>query len=98
MAALYWNSEVRALTPREQIHNLRSDIEAELRRWGFSDVHRNALEVAGAQNGVYISIAHFPIDSTRCYEVVMGSGDDFEATKNTVIDLASKVRNCCQEP
>ena len=94
MAALYWNSEIRTLTPgTADIGALKIVIENELQQnLGFTDVHRNALEVAGSRNGVYVSIAHFQIDGPRFWEVVMGSGDDFNVTKNTVGEVADKLR------
>ena len=96
MAALYWHSEVRLLDPSTQIHNLMSCNEHDLRQnWGFSDVRRSELDVTGVKNSVFVSIAHHPIDATRCWEVVMGSGDNFDVTKNTVEWLADEVRRSC---
>ena len=96
MAALYWNSEVRTLTPGTgSIGALKIVIANELQQSGFSNVRRSELDVSGVKNSVFVSIAHFPIDGTRCWEVVMGSGDDGDVTKNTVEWLADEVRRSC---
>ena len=94
MAALFWNSEVRTLTPgTANISNLKIVIENDLRQnWGFSDVRRSELDVSGGKNGVFVSIAHFHIDGPRFWEVVMASGDNFDVTKNTVGEVADKLR------
>lgn len=93
MAALYWHSEVRTLTPNVNIGSLKIVIENDLRQnWGFSEVRRSELDVTGVKNSVFVSIAHFHIDGPRFWEVVMGSGDNFDVTKNTVGELADKLR------
>lgn len=93
MAALFWNSQVRVLTPgTANIGTLKRVIENELRQNGFLDVRRNDLEVAGGKNGVWLSIAHFQIDGPRFWEVVMASGDDFEVTRDTVDVIVTKLR------
>ena len=43
----------------------------------------NELEVAGVKNGVYFSIAHFPLDGPRFWDVVRESGDDLHIAKIT---------------
>jgi hypothetical protein len=94
MAALFWNSEVRTLTPGTgHIGALKIVIENVLKEKGFLDVRRNDLEVAGGKNGVWLSIAHFHIDGPRFWEVVMASGDDLDITKNIINEVVNKLRS-----
>jgi hypothetical protein len=93
MAALFWNSNIRELTPgTANIGTLKNVIEHTLREIGFADVRRNDLEVAGGKNGVWVSIAHFHIGDRRFWEVVMASGDALDATRNTSSEVADKLR------
>jgi hypothetical protein len=93
MAALFWNSSRRTLTSGTgSIVGLRIVIENTLRQDGFADVVRNNLEVAGGKNGVWVSIAHFQIQGRDFWEVVMGSGDDVNTTRDTVSAVANRLQ------
>lgn len=93
MAALYWNSQVRTLTPGTgHIGSLKVVIENVLKQNGFLDVRRNDLEVAGGKNGVWLSIGHFQIDGPDFWELVMASGGDFDVTKDTAEGVVNKLR------
>jgi hypothetical protein len=88
MAALFWNSAVRVLPePIENIGVWRSVIDDGLRRHGFANVRHTNLEVAGGKGGSWVSVAHFHIADRRFWEVVMGSGDSTEGTKDTVAEV-----------
>lgn len=93
MAALFWNSSRRTLTPgTANIGSLKIVIEGALKKDGFADVRRNNLEVAGGKNGVWVSIAHFQIQGSDFWEVVMGSGDDGNTTRDTVNAVADRLQ------
>ena len=93
IAALFWNSSVRTLTPgTANIGSLKIVVENTLRQDGFADVVRNNLEVAGGKNGVWISIAHFQIQGPDFWEVVMGGGDDGNTTRDTVSGVADRLQ------
>ncbi len=94
MAALYWNSEVRTLTPGTgSIGALKIVIANELQQSGFSNVRRSELDVSGGKNSVFVSIAHFHIDGPSFWEVVMASGDNGDVTKNTVGEVVDKLHH-----
>lgn len=94
MAALYWNCEVRVLGKAEAgIGEVKGVIEVKLQEDGFSDVRLNNLEVAGGKNGVWLSIAHFRIEDSRYWEVVMASGNSFDVAKNTVGEVVEMLHH-----
>ena len=93
MAALFWNSSRRTLTPGTgSIGSLKIVVENTLRQDGFADVVRNNLEVAGGKDGVWVSIAHFQIQGPDFWEVVMGSGDSADVTRDTVNGVANRLQ------
>lgn len=93
MASLWWNSEVRDVSVAlSGIGELKLVVSNALKEKGFSDVHINNLEVAGAKNGVWISIGHFHIADRRFWEIVMGSGDTGEQTKGIVNEVVTLLR------
>jgi hypothetical protein len=93
MASLWWNSEVRDVSVAlSGIGELKSVISNALNGKGFSDVHVNNLEVAGAKNGVWISIGHFHITDRQFWEIVMGSGNTVEQTKEIVDEVVTLLK------
>lgn len=89
MAALFWHSQ-RCGT--DNVVSRRIAVENDLKQNGFQDVGRSDLDVSGGRNGVFLSIAHFQISGQEFWEIVMGSGDDGNATRNTVEEVASRLR------
>ena len=89
MAALFWNSQRHAT---DNVVSRKIVIENDLKQNGFQGVGRSDLDVSGGRSGVFLSIAHFPIGGQEFWEVVMGSGDDGNLTRNTVEEVASRLR------
>jgi hypothetical protein len=63
---------------------------------GFSNVHTNALEVAGGKLDVWASVAYFecPLATTDQLEVVMtagDSGDDAHAVNDELVFMISEI-------
>jgi len=94
MAALFWNSDRRDLTESTgSIGALRIVIENAIKGIGFAEVRRSDLDVSGGKNGVFVSIAHFPIGGRSFFEVVMASGDAEAVTRSTRDEVVTKLRN-----
>jgi hypothetical protein len=89
MAALFWHSQ-RCGT--DNVGSRKIAVENDLKQNGFEGVGRSDLDVFGGRSGVFLSIAHFPIGGHDFWEVVMGSGDDGNLTRNTVEEVAGRLR------
>jgi len=93
MAALFWNSDRRDLTPgTANIGTLRGVIANAIREIGFAQVNQGQLDVSGGKNGVFVSIAHFPTANRSFFEVVMASGESGDLTRSTRDEVVNKLR------
>ena len=92
MAALFWNSDRRTLPEGVNLFGVKAAIEKELQQIGAVGIRRTELDVSCSMPGVFLSIGHFQIDGITFWEVVMGSGDDGDLTRDTVNRVADRVR------
>lgn len=96
MAALFWNSSRRQLSNGQPIASFNQYLANQLKRHGFADTRGNELEAAGAKNGCWVSVGHFPIGGSQYWEVVMASGSDGPTTQAVVNEVASLFRGIVQ--
>lgn len=95
MTALFWHFEPYNIPVVANLGNVKSSVEDEFRKRGFTDIRRTSGEVAGAKGGVLISVDFPPVDvnARRFYQVVVGAGNDFETVKATVNGIVQAIRN-----
>ncbi|MEU5235908.1 hypothetical protein ACH4UR_10255 [Streptomyces lydicus] len=92
---MFWDIERLYVGEGASIGNVKQAVEGELRRQGYVNVRHNDLEVAGNKGGTIISTT-FPtigLSARIFYQMVIASGEDFEAPKATVGGMAAFIRD-----
>jgi hypothetical protein len=88
-SSLYFEKVPVKTSSEKTCLNFASDVA---RAVGLSNVHRNALEVAGEKQGVYLSTTCVGRGGQPAIAVVMASGADFAATRQLAQVAANKIK------
>lgn len=96
MAALFWHSSKRQLSNGQPIASFNQFLANIMNNHGFANTRGNQSEAAGAKNGCWVSVGHFPISGALYWEVVMASGPDGPTTQGTVNEVVSMFSGIAQ--
>ncbi|MGO4700723.1 hypothetical protein [Dyella sp. 2RAB6] len=88
-SSLYFEKVPVKTSSEKTCLNFASDVA---RAIGLANVHRNALEVAGDKQGVYLSTTCVGRGGQPAMAVVMASGADFAATRQLAQVAANKIK------